>query len=274
MAAPTPVSALVHSSTLVTAGVYVLFRFRNIWLNSPRFGELLIFLGAITIVIAGMRALQETDAKKIVALSTLSQLGFIIMLLGCGNSFIGFFHLLSHAFFKALLFMVVGNIIHLSRRYQDLRKSSVPPWLSLERASIGVIANFSLIGLPFLSGFYSKDIAVERSINLRGGLVFKITFLLGILLTILYSLRFTSILFKLVYMQRVSMSYEKDKFRRVRFYHLLPFSVIGASLALWRLGGSPTRAFIRRSVKFLILLLLLINLIFLMWSLSSRNNFI
>ena len=124
IAAPTPVSALVHSSTLVTAGVYLLFRFsplfRETWVRAC-----LCATGSITMVLAGMRALEETDSKKIVALSTLRQLGLIIIRLGVGGAFIAFFHLLSHAFFKALLFIVVGNIIHLSLRYQDLRKSSV-----------------------------------------------------------------------------------------------------------------------------------------------------
>lgn len=107
---------------------------------------------------AGVRALIETDAKKIVALSTLRQLGIIIMAVSAGLKFIAFFHLISHAFFKALLFIVIGNIIHLSKNYQDLRIFGNLKTRTLKSAVIGNIANLRLCGLPFMSGFYSKDL--------------------------------------------------------------------------------------------------------------------
>lgn len=121
MAAPTPVSALVHSSTLVTAGVYLLIRI-NILLVRFEILEILIMLGTFTIFIAGGAAMFEMDIKKIIALSTLSQLGAMVMVLGMGSPTMAYFHLLSHAFFKAMLFICAGIIIHNIKDYQDIRK--------------------------------------------------------------------------------------------------------------------------------------------------------
>ncbi len=189
MAAPTPVSSLVHSSTLVTAGIYLLIRFRGLlYLGGIRLYILLA--GIFTIVIAGLSALFETDIKKVVALSTLSQLGLIISALGCGITQIAFFHLINHAFFKALLFIAVGNIIHLSGDYQDLRR------LGLFQRPISVtlafrfVANFRLMGLPYMSGFYSKDIIMEFSMARGASRVVPILFYFGTLCTAAYTLRF------------------------------------------------------------------------------------
>lgn len=121
MAAPTPVSALVHSSTLVTAGVYLLIRFNYIY-NCKEIGLTLLILGCLTILIAGVAAIIEIDMKKVVALSTLSQLGVMFFSLGLDQIFICFFHLISHAYFKAIIFMGAGSIIHRVKDYQDLRK--------------------------------------------------------------------------------------------------------------------------------------------------------
>lgn len=123
IAAPTPVSSLVHSSTLVTAGVYLVIRFAES-LRIRGLLEYLMFVGLATTTMAGFRALWELDIKKIVALSTLRQLGLIMATVGLGIYPLAFFHLLTHAYFKALLFISVGRIIHLSSDYQDLRKIS------------------------------------------------------------------------------------------------------------------------------------------------------
>ena len=117
MAAPTPVSALVHSSTLVTAGVYLLIRFREL-LNINIF---LFYLGAITMFMSGLGANFEIDLKKIIALSTLRQLGVIIFVLALGYKELSFFHLLTHALFKSLLFLCAGAAIHRALDCQDIR---------------------------------------------------------------------------------------------------------------------------------------------------------
>ena len=120
IAAPTPVSSLVHSSTLVTAGVFLLFRHLRDLIYS-RFYSVLLFIGLRTITIARIAALNEKDMKKIVALSTLRQLGLIVLRLGSGWIFISFFHLIIHAFFKAIIFIRVGNLIHFRQNYQAIK---------------------------------------------------------------------------------------------------------------------------------------------------------
>lgn len=168
IAAPTPVSALVHSSTLVTAGVYLLIRF-NILLRTSWIGQLLLLLSGLTIFIAGLGANFEFDLKKIIALSTLRQLGLIIRILSIGFYKLAIFHLLSHALFKALLFMCAGAIIHNINNSQDIRLiGGLRIHIPLTSACFNV-SNLALCGIPFLAGFYSKDIILEvviiRNIN-------------------------------------------------------------------------------------------------------------
>lgn len=188
MAAPTPVSALVHSSTLVTAGVYLLIRIRSLLTNSS-ISSLLIAMGALTILIAGLTAIIEIDIKKVIALSTLSQLGVIIIIIGLGSPVLAYFHLLSHAFFKAILFICAGILIHNMKDFQDIRKIGLRyNFIPTVRAII-VTANLSLCGLPFLRGFYSKDIILEVML-LRGLNTTILTLVLGgTFLTVAYSSR-------------------------------------------------------------------------------------
>merc|ERR1712150_185766 len=193
MAAPTPVSALVHSSTLVTAGVYLIIRLNFIFCSSNS-TNLLLFIGIITIIIAGITAIIEIDIKKIIALSTLSQLGVIIITLGFQEPVLSFFHLLSHAYFKAILFICAGIIIHNIRDYQDIRKirsisKNIPLTFRVLRVS-----NLKLCGLPFLRGFYSKDLILECIIISDINLFNYILIMLGTILTVLYSLRISILL--------------------------------------------------------------------------------
>jgi len=156
IAAPTPVSALVHSSTLVTAGVYLLFRLAPMFKFSKLF-LLVGALGAVTSIIASFAALLEADLKKIVALSTLSQLGVIVLRLRLGLPVLAFFHLVVHAFFKALLFIATGNIIHNSNDYQDLRRNGGSAQVLPFTQATVILTKLRLCGLPFFSAFYSKE---------------------------------------------------------------------------------------------------------------------
>lgn len=188
IAAPTPVSALVHSSTLVTAGVYLLIRF-NILLRTSWLGQLLLLLSGLTIFIAGLGANFEFDLKKIIALSTLRQLGLIIRILSIGFYKLAFFHLLTHALFKALLFICAGAVIHNINNNQDIRLiGGLSIHIPITSACLNV-ANLALCGIPFLAGFYSKDIILEivmlRNINIFS--FFLYFFSTG--LTVCYSFR-------------------------------------------------------------------------------------
>jgi len=183
MAAPTPVRALVHSSTLVTAGVYVLLRY------NPHEYEWLLVAGSVTMLMAGLCACAEMDLKKIVALSTLSQLGVIMVALGLCLKELCFFHLMTHALFKALLFLCVGVYIHNTFGGQDYRSFASLAQGARGGSAMACLANLSLLGFPFLAGFFSKDLILEGAYN-RGeryqGLVW---FLVGVGLTTAYSLK-------------------------------------------------------------------------------------
>ena len=197
MAAPTPVRALVHSSTLVTAGVYLLIRFRRAC-HIFYFFNILFFLGILTTLIARTRALFEADLKKIIALSTLRQLGIIIRAVGLNIIKFAFLHIVIHAFFKALLFICAGKLIHLANNNQDRRVSGGfienIPFTTL----ILNLANFALCGIPFLSGFYTKDLLVEAQLiqELYLGKLIIYIFLVGLSMSYSFRLSFLIIVKK------------------------------------------------------------------------------
>lgn len=182
--------ALVHSSTLVTAGVYLLIRF-NPLLIEYGIHKILFLIGSLTTLMARVSANFETDLKKIVALSTLRQLGIIIFTLALGFAELAFFHLLTHAIFKALLFLCSGKVIHESGETQDSRAiGGLAVSLPYTRICIN-LSNLALCGFPFIAGFYSKDLLVER------GLIIDLRFLslgfagLSVGLSAAYSIRLT-----------------------------------------------------------------------------------
>nr|YP_009975991.1 NADH dehydrogenase subunit 5 [Scyllarides haanii]QNK05435.1 NADH dehydrogenase subunit 5 [Scyllarides haanii] len=188
MAAPTPVSALVHSSTLVTAGVYLLIRFSPA-INGSSVSSGLLILSCLTMFMAGLGANFEYDLKKIIALSTLSQLGVMMSILSMGMADLAFFHLLSHALFKALLFMCAGVIIHNVKDYQDIRSmGGLVKSMPLTSMNM-ILSNLALCGMPFMAGFYSKDLIIEAAFMSDMN---KISFFLYILatgLTVCYTFR-------------------------------------------------------------------------------------
>nr|YP_002970614.1 NADH dehydrogenase subunit 5 [Laccotrephes robustus]ACJ69528.1 NADH dehydrogenase subunit 5 [Laccotrephes robustus] len=187
MAAPTPVSALVHSSTLVTAGVYLLIRFSNLFLSVDCW--FLVLVSVMTMFMAGLGASFEFDLSKIIALSTLSQLGLMMSILFLGFPVLAFYHLLTHAFFKALLFLCAGLIIHCMSDSQDIRHmGGIVDYLPLTCACF-CISNLSLCGMPFLSGFYSKDLIVEVYSMQGINLFLYLIFFISIGLTVCYSMR-------------------------------------------------------------------------------------
>ena len=190
IAAPTPVSALVHSSTLVTAGVYLLIRF-NVLFTDTFFSKILLLLGGLTIFIAGIGANFEFDLKKIIALSTLSQLGLIIRILAIGFPKLAFFHLLTHALFKALLFMCAGAIIHGIKNSQDIRDIGALLKFMPFTTSCFNVANLALCGLPFLAGFYSKDLILEVVLLSNINFIAFFLFFFSTGLTVCYSFRLT-----------------------------------------------------------------------------------
>ncbi|XP_077272299.1 NADH-ubiquinone oxidoreductase chain 5 [Temnothorax americanus] len=188
MAAPTPVSALVHSSTLVTAGVYLIIRF-NRFLLRRGVNLVLLFLSILTIFISGLIANVENDLKKIIALSTLRQLGLIIMILSIGVKIIAFYHLLTHAIFKSILFICAGIIIHSIMNNQDIRLignlSKMIPFTMMRF----LISRLALCGFPFIAGFYSKDFIMEEVYRLIVNIFLGVLIMVSLIFTVSYSVR-------------------------------------------------------------------------------------
>nr|YP_010758739.1 NADH dehydrogenase subunit 5 [Palaemon macrodactylus]WEW73446.1 NADH dehydrogenase subunit 5 [Palaemon macrodactylus] len=188
MAAPTPVSALVHSSTLVTAGIYLLIRFSPSLVGTI-ISDILLLVGCMTMFMAGLGANFETDLKKIIALSTLSQLGVMVSILGMGWAILAFFHLLTHALFKALLFMCAGSIIHNVSGSQDIRTMGSLVSLMPLSTTLLNLANLSLCGIPFLAGFYSKDLILEVAFMGPLNIICLFMYAVATGLTVSYSFR-------------------------------------------------------------------------------------
>nr|UPL65254.1 NADH dehydrogenase subunit 5 [Physopelta sp.] len=237
MAAPTPVSALVHSSTLVTAGVYLLIRFNFIFSSFDI--NFFLVISIMTMFLSSLSAMFEFDLKSIIALSTLSQLGFMMSILFIGNITFSFFHLLTHAFFSALLFLCAGLIIHCLNNNQDIRyMGSLVNHLPFT-ISCFCVANMSLCGLPFLSGFYSKDFILEFvQFNYFNMFIFLFCFI-SIGLTVAYTMRLIYfILFN--YNGLLSYgSYEEDFNMMFSMVFLTMFSILSGAFLSWLLFTIP-----------------------------------
>lgn len=233
MAAPTPVSALVHSSTLVTAGVYLLIRFYYFiddrWILIIGF----IYCGLLTSFIAGLSANFEVDLKKIIALSTLRQLGIIIVRVRLGNLEIAYFHLVIHAVFKALLFLCGGKIIHLMGGYQDIRfMGGISLRIVLSITCLN-IANFSLCGIPFMSGFYSKDLIFESLGVLNINLITIFLFFFCGVFSCTYRLKFWWVR-RFVYYGGSDYLWEDNIYKSLFPEMILAFfGIISGSLIFW-----------------------------------------
>nr|WVH37130.1 NADH dehydrogenase subunit 5 [Physaloptera clausa] len=214
MAAPTPVSCLVHSSTLVTAGVMLMDCYDYVSLSS--LGLIVVFfVGGFTVVVAGVCGLLEQDAKKIVALSTMSQMGLCFLVIGCGLHYVSFLHLISHSFFKSLLFMQIGYLIYLNAGQQDYRGYSFfGSGISFLVELQVLVSVFCLCGLIFTSGFFSKEYIMSCFYSEGYKFFLSFFFLGGIFLTFCYCFRmfnlflvcFFGILFFGAYSKNFSLS--------------------------------------------------------------------
>nr|AML26339.1 NADH dehydrogenase subunit 5 [Hydrophilidae sp. BMNH 1274338] len=238
MAAPTPVSSLVHSSTLVTAGVYLMIRF-NFALNLNLM-YFLLFISTLTMFMAGLGANYEFDLKKIIALSTLSQLGLMMSILSLGEYELAFFHLLTHALFKALLFMCAGCMIHNLLNCQDIRfMGGLSNFMPLT-CSFFFISNMALCGLPFLSGFYSKDLILEIvSMNYLNLYIYMIYFI-STGLTVCYTFRliYYTILGDYNFNSLSSIS-DLGLIMLKGMSGLILFVIFGGSMLMWVMFPSP-----------------------------------
>lgn len=189
MEAPTPVSALIHAATMVTAGVYLIIRCSYIFEYSAFTLQLTKYFGALSIVIFGIIAIFQYDIKKIIAYSTCSQLGYMILSCGLSGYNLALFHLFCHASFKALLLLSAGTIIHTYNNEQDIRRlNGITKKLPLISISF-LIGTLSIIGFPFFSGFYSKEPIILLAYLDKTNFSIYLYAILGVVLTFIYSMR-------------------------------------------------------------------------------------
>lgn len=224
MAAPTPISALVHSSTLVTAGLYLSMRFSNFFYSYPSIMTLFLVLSVFTSFYAGINAVFETDMKKLIALSTLSHLGFIGIAFSCGLLYLSFFHLLVHALFKSVLFMAIGDIITNLFHSQDIRFLSSGYYYTTSSFYIIIVSLINILGLPTIRGYFSKDFVLETC---------NFSFISYFLLFLI----FFNVLFTYYYTyQLFYFSFSTLKFTPYRIVHISSFTHIFCLLFISVLG--------------------------------------
>lgn len=195
MEGPTPVSALIHAATMVTAGVFLIIRSGPLFEGSPLALIIVTILGALTAFFAATTGVVQNDLKKVVAYSTCSQLGYMVMVCGISNYSTSLFHLMNHAFFKALLFLSAGSVIHAVSDEQDMRKMGGLIKSTPLTYIMILIGSLSLMGFPYLTGFYSKDLILELTYD-KYYIVFA--YWLGsfsALLTAFYSIRLVYLTF-------------------------------------------------------------------------------
>nr|ASM82833.1 NADH dehydrogenase subunit 5 [Cryptophyllium tibetense] len=253
MAAPTPVSSLVHSSTLVTAGVYLLIRFNPLYVNT-NLCSFLLFISLITMFMSGLCANFEFDLSKIIALSTLSQLGLMMFTISFGYIYMAYFHLLTHALFKASLFMCSGAIIHSFKDFQDIRFLGnlffQMPFISI----CIVISSLCLCGMPFMSGFYSKDLILDCLSMSWFNLFYYILLYFSMGLTVSYS-------FRLIYYLMIKdfcfisfhSCFDVSFLMLITIFFMVFFSIFGGSFLMWMLFPTPYLVFLPLSLKIMIL---------------------
>src|SRR5213075_2366506 len=190
------VSALIHAATIVTAGVYLIARTHPIFEQARTIGLVAAGTGALTLLVAGLVALVQTDIKRVIAYSTMSQIGYMFLGVGIGAYANGMFHLMTHAYFKALLFLAAGVVIHMLGGEQDIRRMSgvgaFAPWT--RRAFLA--GSLALVGLPPFAGFFSKDSIIAAAFHAHWyGVIFWVVALIGTFLTGLYTFRLYFIVF-------------------------------------------------------------------------------
>jgi NADH-ubiquinone oxidoreductase chain 5 len=229
MEGPTPVSALIHAATMVTAGVFLIIKCSPLFEYVPTVLSIITFVGATTAFFSATVGLVQNDIKKVIAYSTCSQLGYMIFACGLSTYHVSLFHLANHAFFKALLFLSAGAIIHSVSNEQDMRKfGALGPLLPFTSIML-LIGSLSLMGFPFLTGFYSKDLILELALTkytIEGSFAYSLG-LITAFFTSFYS-------FRVFYMTFI---YKINSFRTViNHVHELPYKM-GISLCILSLGS-------------------------------------
>ena len=253
MEGPTPVSALIHAATMVTAGVFLIIRLSPLFERTPSILILVVLVGSFTAFFSSTIGLTQNDFKKVIAYSTCSQLGYMVLICGFSQYNLGLFHLINHGFFKALLFLSAGSIIHAILDEQDLRKAGSMINNTPFTYICMVIGSLSLMGLPFLTGFYSKDLIIEMS---YGSQILSFGLWLAILsasITAFYSLRLTHFTFMCDYQSQlrpIRLSHEGDFRLLLPLFVLVIFSLIVGYGLQWYILKDQIPVILPNLIKF------------------------
>nr|APF47530.1 NADH dehydrogenase subunit 5 [Diolcogaster sp. SNS-2016] len=255
MAAPTPISSLVHSSTLVTAGVYLMIRFNT--LISINIMNFIMILSSFTMFLSGVSANFEFDLKKIIALSTLSQLGLMFFIYSFNLPILTFFHLITHAMFKSLLFLCSGIIIHNYSNNQDIRLISLNNYYMPLINMIFIISSLTLCGMPFLSGFYSKDLIIEMFNMKFNNFFFFLIMYLSMGLTVSYSFRLIYYLNFKFFKMMIYFNIYLNNYFYYSIMILVFLKMFLGSMMNWLIFNSMNFIYLSMKLKLMIYLLLI-----------------
>jgi NADH-quinone oxidoreductase subunit L len=245
MEGPTPVSALIHAATMVTAGVYMVARLNVLYTFSGTVGPIVALVGALTAVFAATMALVQNDIKRVLAYSTISQLGYMFIGCGVGAYAAGIFHLYTHAFFKSLLFLAAGSVIHALSGEQDMRRmgglKKYLPWTY----PVFLVGAVAIAGVPFLSGFFSKDAILTRAFGQRQYVIWVLG-LAGAVMTAFYMFRLIFLTFyggERLYPEAKKHVHESPKIMTVPLAILAFFSIIAGYVGLPAVLGKKADIF-------------------------------
>nr|YP_009471797.1 NADH dehydrogenase subunit 5 [Haemaphysalis japonica]AVI15566.1 NADH dehydrogenase subunit 5 [Haemaphysalis japonica] len=272
MAAPTPVSSLVHSSTLVTAGVYLMIRFNYLFSENTN-SMFLLKISLITMIMSGMNAFFETDFKKIIAFSTLSQLSMMMIIVSLNMPELAFFHLIMHAIFKSMLFLCAGLIIHFMNGNQDIRMLGNFFKISPVIMSCMLISILSLMGYPFIGGFYSKDLILEFFFMKSNNMLLLLMFIMSIIFTFMYCIR---LMYFLMLKSILSINFymiNLDLKMVLPIYILTFFLLISGNFLFWISVFNNKIMFISLMSKFTGIILMIISIYITFYILVYCNFF-
>lgn len=274
IAAPTPISALVHSSTLVTAGLFLIIKFSYLFYSSYFLILILLVLRLFTSFYAGINTIFEKDLKKLIALSTLSHLGFICMAFSLGLLSLAFFHLLSHALFKSLLFIAIGDIMINLTHSQDIRYLSSGSLYTPNSCFIMSVSLLNLLGIPSLSGYYSKDLVLEVANYSSLSLVLYLVLLFNLIFTFYYTYQLFYYSFSRSKLISYSLFHSASNFHSILLLTLSLFTLIFGKFFLTHISSFSVFLPLPLIVKFLpyILSFLFLSYLLVALKLFSSNR--
>ncbi len=235
MAGPTPVSALIHAATMVTAGIFMVVRSNFIFELAPDVKEIILWIGLSTALIGAFIALNQNDIKKVLAYSTVSQLGLMFVALGCGAYTVAIFHVTTHAFFKALLFLCAGSIIHAMHHEQDIRKmGQLKSYMKITHLCF-LIGTLAIIGFPFLSGFFSKDEIIAHAYSHH-----PIVFILTLFVVIMTAIYMSRLYYRIFWGNENIDEHTKSHLHESPWTMTLPLSLLAVGALLGGLLNLPS----------------------------------